>query len=47
MGVQRNLTIEHDKNIRERVFIVVLTMSVAFAYEEEDLVVKGINIGDG
>jgi len=44
-GIQRRITIEYDKDIRARVFIVVLTARVALAIEEVDAVVKYINIG--
>lgn len=43
-GIQRRITIEYDKDIRARVFIIVLTARVALAIEEEDAVVKYINI---
>lgn len=46
VGIQRDMRLEYDTDIRERVFIIVLTMRVAFAIEEEDMVVKAINIGD-
>ena len=39
-GIQRNIMLEYDKNISERVFIVVLTARVAFAIEEANAVVK-------
>jgi HK97 family phage major capsid protein len=44
-GVQRQMRMEFDKNIRERVIIIVLTMRVATAIEQEDMVVKAINVG--
>jgi len=44
-GIQRKVTIEYDKDIRRRVFIIVLTCRVALAVEETDAVVKYINIG--
>lgn len=44
-GIQRRITIEYDKDIRTRVFIVVLTARVALAIEEIDAVVKYTNIG--
>lgn len=39
-GVQRQISVEVDKDISERVFIIVLTMRVDFKYEEEKAVVK-------
>ncbi len=45
IGVQRNLRMEFDKNIRERAFIIVVTMRLAVQFEEEDMIVKAINIG--
>jgi hypothetical protein len=45
IGVQRNLRMEFDKDIRERAFVIVLTMRLAIAFEEEDMNVKAINIG--
>jgi hypothetical protein len=44
MGIQRRITLEYDKDIRARVFVIVLTARVAFQIEEEDAVVKYINI---
>lgn len=44
-GVQRQLSLEVDKIITERVFVIVLTARVDFKYEEEDAVVKYNNIG--
>jgi HK97 family phage major capsid protein len=46
VGVQRDMRLEYDTDIRERVFIIVLTMRVAVAIEEADMVVKAVNIGD-
>jgi HK97 family phage major capsid protein len=45
-GVQRDMRIEYDTDIRERVFIIVLTMRIAVGIEEEDMIVKATNIGD-
>lgn len=45
-GLQRDIRIEFDKDIRERAYIVVLTMRVAHKYEEEDMVVKALNVGN-
>ena len=45
MGIQRQIMVETDRDIRARVLIVVLTMRLALAYETEDAVVncKGLN----
>ena len=45
IGVQRNLRMEFAKDIRERAFIMVLTMRLGIAIEQEDMMVKAINIG--
>jgi hypothetical protein len=45
IGVQRNLRMEFAKDIRERAFIIVVTMRLAVQFEEENMVVKAINIG--
>lgn len=39
-GIQRNIMIEYDKDIRARVFIIVLTCRVAFKIEETNALVK-------
>jgi len=39
-GIQRNIMIEYTKDIRARVFIIVLTCRVAFAIEEINAVTK-------
>jgi HK97 family phage major capsid protein len=39
-GVQRQMMIETDRDIRARVLIVVLTMRIDIKFEEEDAVVK-------
>lgn len=39
-GIQRNIMIEYTKDIRARVFIIVLTCRVDFAIEEVNAVVK-------
>ncbi len=39
-GIQRNIMIEYDKDIRARVFIIVLTARVDFAIEEVNAIVK-------
>ncbi len=44
-GVQRQIHIETDKIIAERVYQIVLTLRVDFLIEEEEAVVKYINIG--
>jgi hypothetical protein len=45
-GVQRDVMIETDKDIRSRVLIVVLTMRIAIQAEESDAMVKvtGLNV---
>jgi len=45
LGVQRQIMIETDRDIRARVLIVVLTLRIDIKYEEEDAVVKctGLN----
>lgn len=40
MGIQRQIMIETDRDIRTRVLIVVLTLRIDMKYEEEDSVVK-------
>lgn len=44
-GIQRRITMEYDKDIRARTFIIVLTTRVATAIEEVDAVVKYYDIG--
>jgi|Cruoilmetagenom7_1024161.scaffolds.fasta_scaffold04281_2 hypothetical protein len=44
-GIQRDIHIETDKDITSRVYIIVLTMRMDFKYEEEEAVVKYINMG--
>lgn len=44
-GVQRQMRMEFDKDTRERVLIMVFTMRFDFKLEQEDMVVKAINIG--
>jgi hypothetical protein len=44
-GIQRDISVEVDKDISARVFIIVLTARVDFKYEEEEAVVKYTNIG--
>jgi hypothetical protein len=39
-GIQRNIMIEYDKDIRARVFVIVLTCRIDFAIEEVNAVVK-------
>lgn len=48
LGVQRQIMIETDRDIRARVLIVVLTLRIDLQYEEEDSVVKciGLNPND-
>jgi len=45
-GIQRDMTIETDKDIRARNYVIVLTMRVACAIEEAEAVAKYNNIGD-
>lgn len=44
LGVQRQIMIESDRDIRSRVLIVVLTMRLDIVYEEEDAVVKALGL---
>lgn len=44
-GIQRDVSIETDKDITSRVYIIVLTARVDFQMEENDAAVKYINIG--
>jgi hypothetical protein len=39
-GIQRNIMIEYDKDIRARVFVVVLTCRVDFQVEEVNAITK-------
>lgn len=43
-GIQRNIHVETDKDIRSRVYIIVVTARVDFKYEEEEAVIKYENI---
>ena len=43
-GVQRQIMIETDRDIRARVLIVVLTLRIDLTYEEEDAVVKVLGL---
>lgn len=43
-GIQRDMHLEVDKDIRSRSYIIVLTARVDFAIEQEDAVVKYTNI---
>lgn len=43
-GIQRQIMIETDKDIRTREYVIVLTVRVAFEIEEEEAVVKTINL---
>lgn len=45
MGIQRQISLEFDKSITERTYIVVLTARVACAVEEVDAAVRYDNIG--
>ncbi len=44
MGIQRQIMIETDRDIRARTLIVVLTMRLDFKYEEEDASVKCVGL---
>lgn len=44
-GVQRNIRIERERDIRARSWIIVLTMRVAIEIEEEEAAVKLTNLG--
>src|SRR5690606_20490912 len=46
VGMSRNISVEVDKDIRERKFIIVLTAKVDAKFEEEDAVAKAINISE-
>jgi HK97 family phage major capsid protein len=41
LGIQRQIMIETDRDIRARVLIIVLTMRIDIVFEEEDAIVKG------
>lgn len=45
MGIQRQISLEYDKSITERVYIIVLTARVALQIEEREAVVLYKNIG--
>ena len=45
MGVQRQMRIEYDKDTRERVLIIVVTMRFDIKLEQEDQVVRVDNLG--
>lgn len=44
LGVQRQIMVETDRDIRARVLIVVLTMRLDLKYEEEDAVVQCLGL---
>lgn len=44
-GIQRDIRMEFERDIQERVIIIVLTMRIATNLEDEPMVVKGENIG--
>ena len=44
-GIQRRITMEFDKNISQRVFIIVMSARVALQVEETDAAVLYTNIG--
>jgi hypothetical protein len=43
-GIQRDISLEYDKDISARVFIIVLTARVAFEIEEHEAIVRTRNI---
>lgn len=43
-GIRRDITVETDKDIRSREYIIILTMRVGLQIDNEDAVVKLINI---
>lgn len=45
MGVQRQMRIDYDTDVRERVLIIVVTMRFDIQIEQEDQAVRGFNIG--
>jgi hypothetical protein len=46
-GIQRQVSMEFDKDITERVYIIVLTARIAFQVEETDALVEYENIATG
>lgn len=46
VGMSRNISLEVDKDIRERKFIIVLTAKMDALFEEEDAVVKVTNVAE-
>lgn len=44
-GLQRNVRIERDRDIRARTWIIVLTMRIGFAIEEKEAIVKLVDLG--
>lgn len=44
LGIQRNISVETDRDIRAREYIIVLTMRIDCVYDDEDAVVKYINV---
>jgi hypothetical protein len=44
-GVQRDIRMEFDRDTRERSIFVVVSLRIATKFEQEDMVVKAINIG--
>ena len=45
MGIQREVMMEFDKNISNRVYIIVLTVRLDFKIEEQDATVATTNLG--
>jgi HK97 family phage major capsid protein len=44
-GIQRNISVETDRDIRAREYIIVLTMRIDCIFDDDDAVVKYINVG--
>jgi hypothetical protein len=44
-GIQRNVRIEQDRDIRAREVVIVLTARIAIAVEEKRAIAKAINVG--
>jgi hypothetical protein len=44
-GIQRQISLEYDKDITTRVYIIVLTARVALGIEEPEAMVTYTNIG--
>jgi hypothetical protein len=44
-GIQRQVSMEFDKDITARVYIIVLTTRIAFQIEEQEAIIEYVNIG--